>query len=165
MLWSILHLSYSSEPVMRLDYQILLNPPPKLFGWNRPWSLTINVLECRSMIHSGQVWCRGRSMRYRSNCHLSCFDRMILHEATAEEKLLILSSDLTYVLYCTGFLCSVCIYVAIIHRSSLMLVSSRAENVEKRFIEAASTRRAVKQIDYMQDEKCCCARVMNTSST
>ena len=30
---------YSSEPIMRLDYQILLKslPPPKLTGWIRPW--------------------------------------------------------------------------------------------------------------------------------
>jgi len=37
LLLSILHLSYSSEPVMRLDWQILLKLPPKLTGWIRPW--------------------------------------------------------------------------------------------------------------------------------
>ena len=30
MLWSILHLSYSSEPVMRCNYKILLKSPPPL---------------------------------------------------------------------------------------------------------------------------------------
>jgi len=29
-LWSLLHLSYSSEAVMRLDYQVLLKSPPPL---------------------------------------------------------------------------------------------------------------------------------------
>jgi len=34
---SIQHLSYSSEPVVRLDYQILLKSlPPNLAGWIRP---------------------------------------------------------------------------------------------------------------------------------
>ena len=42
MLWSILHLSYRSEPVLRLDYRILLkSPPPNLTGWIRPWFMTI----------------------------------------------------------------------------------------------------------------------------
>ena len=31
-------LQYSSEPVMRLDYQILLKSPPTLTGWIHPWS-------------------------------------------------------------------------------------------------------------------------------
>ena len=35
---SLLHLSYSSEPVKRLDYQILLKlTPPNLTGWIRLW--------------------------------------------------------------------------------------------------------------------------------
>jgi len=36
-LQSILHLSYSSEAVMRLDCQILLIARPKLSGWIRSW--------------------------------------------------------------------------------------------------------------------------------
>jgi len=35
-LWSILHLSYSSEPVMRLDCGISLRSPPKLTDWIHP---------------------------------------------------------------------------------------------------------------------------------
>jgi len=30
------NLSYSKEPVMRFDYQMLLKPTPKLTGWIRP---------------------------------------------------------------------------------------------------------------------------------
>jgi len=38
-LWSIPHLSCSSEAVMRLDYQILLkSSPPNGTEWIRPWS-------------------------------------------------------------------------------------------------------------------------------
>ena len=36
-LWSMLHLSYSNEPAMTLDYQMLLKSPPNLRGWIRPW--------------------------------------------------------------------------------------------------------------------------------
>jgi len=42
----MLHLSYSREVVMRVEYQIFLNsPPPNLAGWIRPWveaSLTLS---------------------------------------------------------------------------------------------------------------------------
>jgi len=32
-----LHLSYSNEPVMKLDFQMLLkSPPPVLTSWTRP---------------------------------------------------------------------------------------------------------------------------------
>jgi len=33
---SILKISYSREPVVRFDYQILLTSPPKVTGWIRP---------------------------------------------------------------------------------------------------------------------------------
>jgi len=34
----MLHLSHSSEAVMRLDFQIILKfPPPNLTGWIHPW--------------------------------------------------------------------------------------------------------------------------------
>jgi len=35
-MWIIDNLSYSEEPVMRFDYQMLLKPTPKLTGWIRP---------------------------------------------------------------------------------------------------------------------------------
>jgi len=35
MLSSLFHLFYSSDPVMRLEFQILLKSPPKLIGWIR----------------------------------------------------------------------------------------------------------------------------------
>jgi len=36
LLWSIFHFSYSIEPIMRLECQILLKSPPKLTGWTTP---------------------------------------------------------------------------------------------------------------------------------
>ena len=54
MLWSILHLSCISEPVMRLDYQMLLkSPSPNLIGCIHPWNLPcLNFSFAISIMHS-----------------------------------------------------------------------------------------------------------------
>jgi len=67
MKYSILHLSYSSEPVMRRDYQILLKSPPitchKFSKWCYVWwSLTINSFQ---LLTSRAVYVQLRDAAWR----------------------------------------------------------------------------------------------------
>ena len=64
LLWSMLHLSYSGEPVMTFDCQILLKwPSPSFTGWICPWCVftvnfsSLNPKFCKAKISSDFYIC------------------------------------------------------------------------------------------------------------
>ena len=67
LLWSLLHLSYSGEPVMRLDYQILLKSlPPTLLPESAPGPNKQNKVTIIKFVIS-------RQDRYKQYCFNSTY--------------------------------------------------------------------------------------------